>query len=86
MKYSDSLKESLKRDFIEFANIPVENLLAYYEKGSVSELNFSVLIFEKEGRPYIVTTQHSAINIPFILESILSSKNRIPSTPQVSET
>jgi len=70
MKYTESLRESLKMDFIEFANMPAENILAYYEKGSVNELNFSVLIFEREGRPFIVTTQHSPINIPFNLASM----------------
>jgi hypothetical protein len=71
MKYSYSLRESLKRDFFEFANMQAENILAYYEKGSVPELNFSVLIFEREGSPFIVTTQHPATNIPFNLESIV---------------
>jgi len=71
MKYSESLRESLKRDFIRFADMPTENILAYYEKGSVKDLNFSVLIYEREGRPYIVTTQHSDINIPFNLASIV---------------
>ena len=66
MKYSDSLCESLKREICEkFANIPAENILAYYKEGSVPELNFPVLIYEEGGRPYIVTTRHPPKNIPF---------------------
>ncbi|MDR2795544.1 MAG: hypothetical protein LBB47_02385 [Spirochaetaceae bacterium] len=69
MKYTNSLRESLKRDFAEYADLPENEVLAYYEKGSRPELDFSVLIFEKNGRPHIVTTRHKAVNISFSLSS-----------------
>jgi hypothetical protein len=74
MKYSDSLRESLIRDFFIFADKPPENILAYYEKGSIKDLNFSVVIYEDEGIPFIASTQHLCIYIPFDLESILKNK------------
>jgi hypothetical protein len=70
MKYTSCLRESLEKDFPVYAKLHEDKVLAYYEKGSVPELDFSVLIFEWKGRPYIVTTRHKkAVNISFSLSS-----------------
>jgi hypothetical protein len=67
MKFTHELRDALKNEFPQYANLKTDEVLTYYGKKSLPELEHSILIFEKGGKPYIATAKGNETNIPFSL-------------------